>query len=286
MIHKSKYKELGCERGRLKTSVSLVLNFLFLALVLPAHSSTLMEKVAEMDKSGMFSLPGDSASVRGEPILIEEGYYGFNIVEDHGIFYGVSMVDWPLDVRSIQGESDFPWVMDLTLKKVKIKIDAIIRFGSGDSGKLPTAILVQKGYRGYNIFRVSKYYYGLEQSKWPMDNRVLLEFIKSPTFTASDLDGARDRVDGILEGNESGVLGSPTLVKEGYKGFNIVRFGNQFYIINQAEGPLNIWEIKNKAKYPWDIAKSLEKAQVKVDELISKSPFKTKVKFWLKSFLS
>ncbi len=293
MINKPKLKEVLCRQWIYKTNIILVFCLLFLTSVKPAQASTLMKKMAAIEKSDLFDFPDKFTGEKSyngvggdEPLWIEENYHGFNIVVDSGFFYGVSMLDWPMDVRRIQTEAGFPWVMDVTLKMVKLKIDAIVKYGSPTLRKMPVPILVQTGYRGYNIFRISKFYYGLEQTKWPMTKEDFFGFLRAPVFSAIDVDEARVKIDAIWEGLGTLLFTSPVLVKEDYKGYNIVRFDNLFYVINQAEGPMNIWEIKEKAKYPWDIARTLEKAQLKVDEFIVKSPLKTKVKLWLKSFLS
>ncbi len=59
----------------------------------------------------------------------------------------------------------------------------------------------------------------------------------------------------------------PQLI-EGYSGFNIVNYKGIFYGVNRSEGPLNIMDIRTKAKLPWVSSESMVEVKSKINELI------------------
>lgn len=60
----------------------------------------------------------------------------------------------------------------------------------------------------------------------------------------------------------------PRLI-EGYSGFNIVNYKGIFYGVNRLEGPLDIRNIRTKAKYPWVSGESGMEVKSKIDELLT-----------------
>ncbi len=58
----------------------------------------------------------------------------------------------------------------------------------------------------------------------------------------------------------------PVMAEEGYKGYNIVKYAGRYYGISQAEGPIDITQIKDKARYPWFTDDSIEGVESKIGD--------------------
>ena len=59
------------------------------------------------------------------PVLVEQGYKGYNIVKFQGEFYGVSQGEGPIDVEEIQAKAKFPWFKSVNLGNVHKNIDIL-----------------------------------------------------------------------------------------------------------------------------------------------------------------
>jgi hypothetical protein len=62
----------------------------------------------------------------------------------------------------------------------------------------------------------------------------------------------------------------PILLKQGYRGFNLIRYGERIYAIPQGEGTFEIERIKRNEYGRWFSAKSLEKVKRLVDQSLTK----------------
>lgn len=111
-------------------------------------------------------------------------------------------------------------------------------------------ILQLESYRGYNIVKYGKHFYALMGL---LDTTVLLEdntniIMKKyqrdgSLFAANSSDEAKQIIDGFCSINEVPQNKTPVLIEEGYEGFNIVKFRENFYAIAQGLGPIDFSDI-------------------------------------------
>ncbi|MEE9610669.1 MAG: hypothetical protein V3W19_05420 [Desulfatiglandales bacterium] len=85
-------------------------------------------KIDELAESGellRLNKVGDN-----QPILLEEGYSGFNIVIYKGRLYGVNQAEGPMDLKDIQTKARWPWVSAKSIAEVKRKTDELAKSGT------------------------------------------------------------------------------------------------------------------------------------------------------------
>lgn len=134
--------------------------------------------------------------------------------------------------------------------------------------------LMEENYKGFNIIQYWGEYYALAQALGPIDlarleEHTLSEYQEgSKCFIGNSLSEVEHMVD------QSGYRGSPELVKENYKGFNIVRYKHSFYALAQALGPLDLAQLDEQTLSEYQksnacvIADSIEGGQRLLDLLI------------------
>lgn len=133
--------------------------------------------------------------------------------------------------------------------------------------------LLKENYKGFNIIQYWGKYYALAQALGPIDlarlsEHTLIEYQEgSKCFIGNSLAEVEHMVD------QSGYRGSPELVKENYKGFNIVRYKHRFYALAQALGPVDLTQLKEHSLNEYQesnecvIADSIEEAKRLLDLL-------------------
>ncbi|HSB68398.1 MAG TPA: class I SAM-dependent methyltransferase [Candidatus Methylomirabilis sp.] len=103
--------------------------------------------------------------------------------------------------------------------------------------------LVEQGYKGYNILCYRGAYYAVAQALGPIDlphldaNALADHQAAGKCMVGASLDGVRRRVDA------QGYGGSPRLVEQGYRGFNILRYGDTYYALAQSMGAVDLTQI-------------------------------------------
>ena len=94
--------------------------------------------------------------------------------------------------------------------------------------------LIEEGYKGYNIVSYNKIYYGLPQALGATDLTIKKDREKPGILTAKDQKELKVLVDKATTENTI-LLHAPTLIEEGYKGYNIIAYGGKYYALAQAE---------------------------------------------------
>ncbi len=139
-----------------------------------------------------------------EPYLVETGYRGFNLVRWQRDCYAVHQVLGPMDLTTVP-ESILQdnlergtIVIGGSPKEVKKKVDDQARLGS-----CREALLVETGYRGFNLVLWRGDYYGFNQSLGPRDLRTIPEsFIqdqmkRKAILVGHSLQEVKKKVDGL-----------------------------------------------------------------------------------------
>jgi hypothetical protein len=135
---------------------------------------------------------------------------------------------------------------------------------------------VEEGYKAFNIFKYGDQYFALAQALGPVDlhwlnTRLVDDYQKQGVLIVG---GSLDEIKRLV--NQSPLTMSapsslmPILLKQGYRGFNLIRYGERIYAIPQGEGTFEIERIKRNEYGRWFSAKSLEKVKRLVDQSLTK----------------
>lgn len=120
------------------------------------------------------------------PILVEEGYHGYNIVRYNGLFYGLSQAEGALDVENIKTTAKLPWFSGALLDVVKAEIMS--------KGSDKTPILVVEGYYGYNIVRYNGLFYGVSQAEGALNIENVQTSAKLQWFSDTSLEPVKSKI--------------------------------------------------------------------------------------------
>ncbi len=185
-------------------------------------------------------------------------------------------------------------------KQQKSKLPTKSLDGAYSKLETDTSIYWVESYSDYNILKYKNIFYAIHRSEGLITPEDLRNFSKKQWVTELTISAVKSKLRFLLTVSDpqspqhqrpsieesSGVFELPILVHEGYKGFNIVKYDNNYYAVNQIEGPIDLFEIKEKAKFPWISGKTLDEILKKIDQLFRKMPLKTQIKYWIKSILN
>ena len=139
----------------------------------------------------------ESIDLYGPPVLVEVDYGGFNIVKFKGLYWGVDQREGAIDVSQLEAKAQFAWVSSADLKKVKVKLDQLQTekkiVESIDLDGPP--VLVEKGYKGYNIVKFQGEFYGVSQGEGPIDVEEIQDKAKLPWFKSVNLGNVHKNID-------------------------------------------------------------------------------------------
>jgi len=165
-----------------------------------------------------------------QPILLEEGYKGFNLVKYDQV-YGLWQCEDAFDIEHAARGDYSVLLRGESVASVKAQIDAL----------KPT--LVTEGYKGFNIFRFDSFY-GLPQSEGLFEIERVRRGAYPLLLRGSSLNAVKDQIDSIVVAQmASGENPQPILLEEGYKGFNLVQC-DQAYGLPQYEGEFDIGRLR------------------------------------------
>jgi radical SAM protein with 4Fe4S-binding SPASM domain len=123
--------------------------------------------------------------------------------------------------------------------------------------------LLEEGYKGYNILRLRGAIYGLAQTEGKLDvNKTSVEGYRC--FVADTVDEVKRLIDQAPSRTERE---KRRLIEEGYKGYNIITVGGNFYGLAQSEGRLDIDKVGTNG-YRCFVGNSIGQAKLLIDEAI------------------
>jgi len=115
---------------------------------------------------------------------------------------------------------------------------------------ISSAELVKEGYKGFNIVESDGKYFAILQAEGAFDLNKAESGGYSEMVVAENVDEVLDKIDENPNlRNYDYDFYVPTLVEEGYKGFNIVQYAGRLYGIPQGEGAFDPVLIKAKKGY-------------------------------------
>jgi hypothetical protein len=163
-----------------------------------------------------------------------EEYFAENF---HHIVEGTKNDDWQYVVSPIVPAEDQrtkPEPIGLA-KKLAHSMVAVLRTGGHNERGPGEPILVEAGYKGFNIIRLKNNYYGLAQNEGAFDLRKYRLKKYNNCFSARTIDEVRLAID-----ESAAKHTQPVLVEGGYEGYNIIYCAGKYYALAQGEGAFDI----------------------------------------------
>ena len=161
-----------------------------------------------------------------EPILIEEGYETFNIMQYGKHYFGLSQDEGAFDPQKAKKHKKC--FRGDSIGQVKKAITSSLR-AQGDITDADSwqPRLIQDSYHGFNIVHFGDRYFGLSQSEGEFEIRKFQKNKYDHCYQTATADEIRNIIDKVAaRTNESN---EPILAEEDYRGFNIVLFGDKYY---------------------------------------------------------
>jgi hypothetical protein len=166
-----------------------------------------------------------------KPILVEEGYRGFNIVSFGEEYYAICLGDGAFDIEAAKAGKYRELFQSDSVDDLKRQIDKVA----------PAAVpeLVEEGYYGFNIISYDGAWYGLDQGEGAFDPAKAEMQQYSRCFRS----GRKEDLKEILRTEQSKAEAEkatrcllPELVEEDYRGFNIISYDGRWYALAQGDG--------------------------------------------------
>jgi hypothetical protein len=174
------------------------------------------------------------------PEVVESNFNGFTLVKYEGQFVALASTVSSSDVSAFSRQTineyrlQGLWLEDATVGALK---ERLVILGSY---RMP-AELVETGYRGFNLLTHGGRYVAVSQALGAMDlcrvSSASIEEFRTQWqwFEAPTLADLKRELDAC------GIDWSrPELVETNYRGFNIVRYGRQYYAIAGSIGAINV----------------------------------------------
>ncbi|MBP0018498.1 MAG: hypothetical protein J7647_13235 [Cyanobacteria bacterium SBLK] len=185
------------------------------------------------------------------PILIQEDYKGFNIIEVNRRFYAVPQGEGAFSLKRVQKEDYSHLLIGGSTNEVKVKID--------NQNINLNIKLVKEGYKGFNIIEVDRRFYAVPQG----EGAFSLKRVQKEDYSHLLIGGSTNEVKVKIDNHSINL--NIKLVKEGYKGFNIIKVDRRFYAIPQEEGSFTLERIEKKDYSLFFLENSIEKIITTID---------------------
>jgi hypothetical protein len=134
---------------------------------------------------------------------------------------------------------------------------------------------VEEGYQGFNLFKYGDRYLAFAQALGPIDlhwlnTRVVNDYQnRNALVVGSSLEEVKRVLNQLPTPRGLLSAGTPSLLEEGYRGFNLIGYDKRIYAIPQAEGAFEIERIKRNEYGQWFSATSLDEVKRLVDQSIA-----------------
>lgn len=167
-----------------------------------------------------------------QPLLIEEGYGNFNIMQFGKTYYGLAQNEGAFEPQKARDGEYKKCFSGNSVVKVKKAINASSqkRTESIDACNWEPR-LIEEDYRGFNIVHFGERYYALPQQVGAFIAERFHKNEYSRCFQATSADELREIVDKFAA--SSNISREPILIEEGFQVHNIVLFGEKYYGVPQ-----------------------------------------------------
>ncbi len=183
--------------------------------------------------------------------MLECSHNGYNIASLGGVFYAIPLGLGHVDLLDASDRSKPGIITAFSVFEARSMID---RTGS-ETNALVAGAPAQGGgpmlldsYKGYNVVSWKDTFFGIPLYLGDVDLSDAKVRSHKDILTAD----SRRRVDAAIDDrvpsvqNPTGSGASPTLVEEGYKGFNIIYCGGQYFALPQGEGSFDMERVLDK----------------------------------------
>jgi hypothetical protein len=185
-----------------------------------------------------------------EPFLIAEWYRGYSIIRSRERFYAVERTEAGFDPNRFATGDSGKQFEGPSVDEIKRHVDTFI----GPE-------IVVRGFRGYDIIRVGRDFHGVKQG----DGKFSLRRVHMGDYPGYVKALSISEVKKLVNQLALSQRPDPVLVEEGYKGFNLVRYGEKIYAIPRSEGAFKIRKIRRNKYSQWFSGDSLEELRSRVD---------------------
>lgn len=219
---------------------------------------------------------------------LAENYKGYIIFSFEKMFYGVNQVESHLKIDEIKYKSKLPWFFGSSSKEVESKIDAQAAWLPVPPDTREYPVLLEHDHLGYDIVKYHDVVYAIKTNQVPHSPVDIGDKLKLTPITDNTVSAVVRKIEAskLADQQASSPLSSepPILEELGYHGYNIIWYAGLYYGLHQSEGPMDIQEIKTKAKLPWAVGNSLDEVKSNIDKLppVQKKPLLERISNRLK----
>ena len=203
------------------------------------------------DRISAITAPPDRVK---EPFLISEWYRGHRIIRLGERFYAVKRTDARFDPTRFATGNSAKQFEGASLDDIKRQVDIFME---------PEVVV--RGYLGYDIIRVGQDFHGIKQNDGEFSLRRVHMGSYHGYVHALSVEEVKTLLNQLAKSPPSGNPRDPVLVEQGYKGFNLVRYGEKIYAIPQNEGAFRIRRIIRNKYSQWFSGNSLEEVRKLVE---------------------
>jgi len=206
--------------------------------------------------------------------LVEESYKGFNILRYGDQYIAVGQALGPVDLRRLTPRmvNDFQArggiAIGNSLDEVKQLVSQFPLAQRSDNASGP--ILVEEGYKGFNLLRYGEKIYAISQGEGAFEIDRIKKNDYSGWFSGDSLDEIKRHLDQVSVEQLKQTIPVPVLIEAGYRGFNLVRYGQKIYAIPQGEGAFEIERIGNNGYSRWFGGSSSGEVRRLIDQPLKK----------------
>jgi len=206
--------------------------------------------------------------------LVEESYKGFNILRYGDQYIAVGQALGPVDVRRLTPRmvNDFQARRGIaignSLDEVKQLVSQFPLAQRSDNAS--GLILVEEGYEGFNLLRYGEKIYAIPQGEGEFEIDRIKKNDYSRWFSGGSSDEIKRHLDQASIEQRKESIPVPVLIEAGYRGFNLVRYGQKIYAIPQGEGAFEIERIRNNGYGRWFSGSSSGEVRRLIDQPLKK----------------
>jgi hypothetical protein len=166
------------------------------------------------------------------PLLVEEGYHGFNIVSCGADYYAIRAGTGAFRLEAVRAGKYKELFHSPSLETIKAEIERT-------APDAPPQ-LMEEGFHGYNLICHRQTWYGLPQREGVFDpaKAANQEYRHCLCATSEEAlkETIRKQASLEVEADRARLTFRPQLIEEGYHGFNILTYHAAWYGLAQTEG--------------------------------------------------
>lgn len=229
-------------------------------ILVPA-SSDAPEKESLVSKIfGIFKEMRSGKESAIQPVLIESGYKGFNILDYDGKYYAILQKEGAFSIKKFDRNKYKYSLVGDSPEETKGLIDAL---GVDEYSDDP--ILVEGGFLGFNILTFKGKYYGLGKNEGAFE----IEKFESNEYKMSVVGDSIEEVKRLATklAEESTVITTDPILEEKYRNYNIISYGLKYYGLPHGSGEFDIEKVDNNECEGCVVDVSIEKVKSTIDLL-------------------